>query len=559
MKTRKALSLFAAAAMAFSLAACGALQADARGSSGSTDEADVTAAFVFSDSGITVSGGNSGYDIDGTALTIESAGTYTVSGSCADGSIKIKKGTVGVTLVLEGLTLTSADTAPITCGKSTAVTILAAGGTKNTLTDSERNNDASYPDNSSAENAVIKCKDGSSVTIGGSGTLNLTANGKNGIKSGQTTDEDGEASLTIRDVTLDISAPVNDAINAEQLLTIESGVLTIAAGDDAIHCDLVMTIGGAGTDGPDITITESYEGIEAAELNICSGNISIISSDDCLNAANSDLSGYAFTMNISGGVINAYTSGGDGFDSNGDLTISGGTVTVWTANTADNQPLDADGTITISGGTVLAAGDSGGMGISLEATQPCLFFGSSGSMGGQPGGFPGQGGSSQTGDSDSSAAPETGTAPADMSVSSSVSIAAGDAVTIHDADGNTVYSGEALCDARYVIFSSADLTADSTYTLCVNGESSGEAAAQNGTVSTGMDGTGGQPSGTPGEPPEGFDGQLPDFPSGDRPEPPDGQPGERPSGAPDGMAPDSSEQQSPTDSGSDSTDDGANG
>ena len=108
MKTRKALSLFAAAAMAFSLAACGAPQADARGSSGSTDEADVTAAFVFSDSGITVSGGNSGYDIDGTALTIESAGTYTVSGSCADGSIKIKKDTVGVTLVLEGLTLTSA-------------------------------------------------------------------------------------------------------------------------------------------------------------------------------------------------------------------------------------------------------------------------------------------------------------------------------------------------------------------------------------------------------------------------------------------------------------------
>ena len=559
MKTRKALSLFAAAAMAFSLAACGAPQADARGSSGSTDETDVTAAFVFSDSGITVSGGNSGYDIDGTALTIESAGTYTVSGSCADGSIKIKKGTVGVTLVLEGLALTSADTAPITCGKSTAVTILAAGGTKNTLTDSERNNDASYPDNSSAENAVIKCKDGSSVTIGGSGTLNLTANGKNGIKSGQTTDEDGEASLTIRDVTLDISAPVNDAINAEQLLTIESGVLTIAAGDDAIHCDLVMTIGGAGTDGPDINITESHEGIEAAELNICSGNISIISSDDCLNAANSDLTGYDFVLDISGGTLVMDTTSGDGVDSNGTLTISGGSVTVWTGNTADNQPLDADGGITISGGTVLAAGGSAGMGMKLEATQPCLFFGSSGSMGGQPGGFPGQGGSSQTGDSDSSAAPETGTVPADMSVSSSVSIAAGDAVTIHDADGNTVYSGEALCDARYVVFSSADLTADSTYTLCVNGESSGEATAQNGTVSTGMDGTGGQPSGTPGEPPEGFDGQLPDFPSGDRPEPPDGQPGERPSGAPDGMAPDSSEQQSPTDSGSDSTDDGANG
>ena len=49
-------------------------------------------------------------------------------------------------------------------------------------------------------------------------------------------------------------------------------------------------------------------------------------------------------MTISGGTIDAYTSGGDGFDSNGELAITGGTVVVWTANTADNEPLDADGT-----------------------------------------------------------------------------------------------------------------------------------------------------------------------------------------------------------------------
>ena len=44
-----------------------------------------------------------------------------------------------------------------------------------------------------------------------------------------------------------------------------------------------------------------------------SGNISILSSDDCLSAANSDLSNYDFSMNISGGTINAYSSEGDGF------------------------------------------------------------------------------------------------------------------------------------------------------------------------------------------------------------------------------------------------------
>ncbi len=44
-----------------------------------------------------------------------------------------------------------------------------------------------------------------------------------------------------------------------------------------------------------------------------SGNISILLSDDCLSAANSDLGGYDFSMNISGGTINAYSSEGDGF------------------------------------------------------------------------------------------------------------------------------------------------------------------------------------------------------------------------------------------------------
>lgn len=336
------------------------------GSGGTAETAytlDGATCFTFSDDGIAAEEGSySGYKVDGTALTINGAGVYAVSGSCADGSITIKKGTTGVTLVLNGLTLTSSDTAPIACNKSTEVTIVAADGTVNTLTDAAENNDDRYPDNENAENAVIKCKDGSVVTLCGTGTLNVNANGKNGIKSGATTDEEGEASLTIRDLTLNLSAPVNDAVNAEQLLNVESGTLTISAADDALHCDLVMNIGADGTADPTIDTTECCEGIEAATLNIFSGDVSINSSDDCMNAANGGLTGYSFSMTISGGSIYAYASSGDGFDSNGDLTISGGTVVVWTANTADNQPLDADGTLTVSGGVVLAAGGSSGMG-----------------------------------------------------------------------------------------------------------------------------------------------------------------------------------------------------
>lgn len=303
----KPLPFLCASALALSLTAC------AGTINNSTADTASNVTFTFTDSGVTAAGEtDTGYEIDGTALTITPSGTYTVSGSCADGSIKVKKGTTGVTLVLDGLTLTSENTAAITCGKSSEVTILVSNGTENSLSDTEQNNDDNYPKNENAENAVIKCKDGSLVTLCGDGELTITANGKNGIKSGATTDEDGEASLTIRDLTLNIDAPVNDAINAEQLLNVESGTLTIDAADDAIHCDLVLNIGADGTDGP---------------------------------------------------TIDAYSSAGDGFDSNGDLTITGGTVIVWTANTADNEPLDADGTITVSGGTVLAAGGSSGMGM----------------------------------------------------------------------------------------------------------------------------------------------------------------------------------------------------
>lgn len=489
---KKCIALVCAAALALSLTACGTVgQTGAADTDTNTNAVQAVGAEVslegattltFTDSGVAASDGDyTGYAIDGTALTIDGAGTYILTGTCGNGSVTVKKGTTGVTLVLNGLDLTSTDTAPITCNKSTEVTICAAPGSVNVLTDSAENNDESYPDNTEAENAVIKCKDGSRVTLCGTGSLTVNAKGKNGIKSGASTAEEGEASLTIRELALTIDAPVNDAVNAEQLLTIESGTLTISAGDDALHCDLALNIGADGTAGPTITMTDCCEGIEGATLNIYSGDIAINAADDCLNAANSDLSGYDFSINISGGTITAYTSGGDGFDSNGSLTISGGTVVVWTANTADNQPLDANGTITISGGTVLAAGGSSGMGVNLSASQTCVTFGASG-MGG---------------------------------VGSSA-ITKGSAISIQDASGTTVYSGTVLCNAGFVFFSSSDLTADSSYDLAAGGSTLAAAAAQTGSVQTGMGGMGSM-GGQPGQMPGGsFDpGSAPTPPSGD--------------------------------------------
>lgn len=406
MTKANSLSRWLAAAMA-ALMLLALLPARVWAAESTAYDTDGATAFTFTDSTITAKDGDyTGYDIDGTALTIEAAGTYIVSGSCQSGSITVKKGVTGVTLVLSGLTLTADGTAAIACNKSSGVTIVAQDGTTNILSDTETNNDDSYPDNTNAENAVIKCKDGSQVTLCGSGSLTVNANGKNGIKSGATTDEEGEAWLVIRDLTLTISAPVNDAINAEASLTILSGDLTIDAGGDAVHSDYYLTVGAAGTDGPTITVNSCSEGLEAADLSIAGGHISIHAGDDCLNAANSDLTGYAFTLSISGGTLVMDTTSGDGIDSNGTLSISGGTVVVWTNSTADNQPLDADGTLSITGGTVLAVGGSAGMGITLSGdSQPYVMFGSTG-MGGMGGGRPGSIGGQHGGSSDGATPPE---------------------------------------------------------------------------------------------------------------------------------------------------------
>lgn len=514
-----------AAALALSLLPCCAASAASPASNSAVTTTAVTytgTEIQFSDSGITSAASN-GVEIDGTALTIKESGTYLLSGTCADGSIKVKKGTTGVTLVLSGLTLTSKTTAPIICAKSTEVTIVAAANTENTLTDTENNN--ADTGSAEAESAIIKCKDGSTVTLCGTGTLNVTANGKNGIKSGASTESEGDASLTIRELTLNITAPVNDAVNAEAALNVESGTLTIAAGDDALHCDNTMNIGTESTAGPSITITTCCEGLEGAAVNIYSGDVSIAATDDCINAANPSLSGYSDALNISGGTVVAYTTSGDGFDSNGDITISGGMVAVWTANAADNSPLDADGTVTISGGTVLAAGGSGGMGMNLSAQQPCVTFGStSGMMGGKGSGMGGQRQPPDMQNFDGQnigkpdfEKPDTQNMPGQDfgSFGSAASLMAENtAFSILDDQGNTLYSGTARCGTSFLLFSSSELSEGDSCTLSVDGTDT-TADVQTGTISSGMGFHGGSRPDNGnfgnGNFPGGMGGQRPDW------------------------------------------------
>ena len=158
--TGSALAVLLAAALLIGLLPLSASAAY----SGDTDNT-----FTFTDSGVTAADADGGgFKIEGTALTISEAGTYRVTGSCADGSVQVKKGTTGVTLILDDLTLTASDTAPLSCNKSTEVTICISGTV--TLTDAEDPADEESTDEAVAdafEGAAIKVKSGASVVITG--------------------------------------------------------------------------------------------------------------------------------------------------------------------------------------------------------------------------------------------------------------------------------------------------------------------------------------------------------------------------------------------------------
>ncbi|MBQ6264788.1 MAG: carbohydrate-binding domain-containing protein [Clostridia bacterium] len=455
------------------------------------DTANATG-FVFSDSGITVTEGSyTGYKVKGTALSVTDAGTYVVSGTCSGGTIVVKKNVTGVTLVLDGLNLSASATAPITFNKGSQATLIAKDGTVSTLADDKYNNDDIYTDIElypDIENAVIKCKDGSNVTICGSGTINVNSYGKNGIKGGYDLyeeDDDGNvtdtllstASLTIKEVTLNVNAAVNDGIKSDKELNILSGNITVSAADDAVKCDYVLNIGAKGTEGPAIKVTKANEGIEAAVVNVYSGNVTVNATDDGINAANSDLTNYNFGYNQYGGYVCINCTNGDGLDSNGTLLLKGGTLEVYGPSSGDGEPLDAESTVTFAGATVLAVGQN-------QMNQPLVSDGAAyvtfgASASGRPGGI--------------------------FSGGNTSVVTAGNTISIKDSSGNTLYSGKAVRNASYVIFSSPALVNGSSYTLYNGSSSSSTSYAANSTSGNNPGGNG--PGGN--RPGEGYSGQQP--------------------------------------------------
>lgn len=209
----------------------------------------------------------------------------------------------------------------------------------------------------------------------------------------------------------------DDSFHSNSDATINDGTYTISSGDDGIHADSALLVNG-GT----ITVTESYEGLEGLNITINDGKIDITASDDGMNAAGgNDASGFGgrggdgfkgmqtpdsarksndtsdntqksdntsvasqdtdaasddeMWMVINGGYVHVL-AGGDGLDSNGDLTINGGEVYVDGPSDNGNSAIDygEKSSFNINGGTVVAVGSSGmAEDVSSDSKQQVAF------------------------------------------------------------------------------------------------------------------------------------------------------------------------------------------
>lgn len=286
----------------------------------------------FTDAAAKASGKYTGYEIDGTDVSITAAGTYVFSGDCDNGSITVKKGVTGVTIVLNGLTLTNDDSAAITLNKTAEASLIAAAGTTNTVADTAGSND---------ENAAVKVKSGAALAIGGKGTLTVDGNAKNGIKGA------ADAVITVAEGKLNINA-ANDGLSCDDELNITGGTLSITAGGDAVKAS------------PDTGDTENPDTTSLGNVTISGGTLTLSAAADGIQAdGDLTISGGTFHVKTNGGHTTALTDDSascKGFKAGKTLTVTDGTLTVDSADDA----LHASNDVTISGGTLtLATGDDG--------------------------------------------------------------------------------------------------------------------------------------------------------------------------------------------------------
>ena len=259
---------------------------------------------------------SSSVSISDNTITITDEGTYLLTGSLSDGQVIVNADDKKVQLVLDSVNINCDTSAALYVKAANKVFVTLASDSENSL--SNTSDFVAIDDNNI--DAVIFSKD--DLTLNGSGTLTVTAKYGHGIVSkddlvitsgtyqitaakhalsgkdsvriadgvltldagtdgihSENTDDDTKGFIYIANGDISITAD-SDGFDAEETLQVDGGNIEVYAGDDGLHSDddLIITTGT-------INVTKSYEGLEGMTVTIEDGDISVVSSDDGINAA----------------------------------------------------------------------------------------------------------------------------------------------------------------------------------------------------------------------------------------------------------------------------------
>lgn len=355
---------------------------------------DLTDATVILLGGNTVQINGSGAAEEDGMITITDGGVYVIKGTLDDGRVVVNASGEDVTLALENADITCPDSSPLYIYKAASVLLWLPEGSTSTLTDggSYTFGDALSSAEEDEPNACLYSK--ADLIVAGTGGLTVNGNYNNGVTSKDNLLVDGvtltvsaanngvtgKDSCTVRGAAVTVTSVgkglksdgelllesgtfvmdcEDDAFHSNGDVTVTGGSYTVATGDDAFHADGALTVSGGTVD-----ITKSCEGLEGATVDITGGVISVVASDDGINAAGGDgenVPGQAnnsYWIHVSGGVITV-DAGGDGIDSNGDILVSGGELYISGSTGDGDSAIDCDGDASVTGGVVVAAGSSG--------------------------------------------------------------------------------------------------------------------------------------------------------------------------------------------------------
>lgn len=347
---------------------------------------------TLSDSGMTTNA-SSEAKVENNVCTISQPGVFTVTGGMTGGQIIVDVDKTVypdgvVELDLSGMSLTNTNTSPIYVASiADEVVIVAKNGTENTISDGESYTNADGDTGAVYSKDDIKFKGKGKLTVNGNaadaivgkddikiynGTLVVNAaddgiRGKDSVTIGNTSDDGTEVDYSALSVSVNTKA--GDGIKATStevsstakqvgIVTINGGSVDIDSYADGISAEQFFVMNGG-----DLNIKtyegSAYGGTTATTGENTGGNTGGWGSRPSGNPGGPGMDGNANKTDISAKGIKAvglYDEAGTTWQSVGDITVNGGTITV----DSSDDCLHCGGSMQLIGGELkLSSADDG--------------------------------------------------------------------------------------------------------------------------------------------------------------------------------------------------------